>query len=1126
MRIHASTAVALVLTVGLGVAAPTQPTAAPAVDPLLQGFQDPPTSARPRVWWHWMNGNITQEGIRLDLEWMKRVGIGGFQNFDAALATPQVVPKRLAYMTPEWDEAFRFAADLAEQDGLEMAIASSPGWSESGGPWVKPEEAIKKLVWSETDIPGGQRFKGKLANPPAVPGPFQDVPAAGEFGDAPRESPRFYRDISVLAYASPDVVEPHATVSVAGQLVGGQVLNDGSLAKGVMVKLGASNAASCITFAYDKPTSITSLTLGLPVGGDFFRSPLAFPVLEASNDGVTFRKVSDVPSGGFVQHTISFHAVSGRQFRVCFRPPPAPYSDLLEAAAPGVDMSGPFGSPGTPTEGIEVLELRLFTTPQVNRFEAKAGFELVPDYYAIPTEPVAASETVAPMGIVDLTSRMKADGTLDWSAPPGRWKVVRFGYSLTGSVNHPATAEATGLEVDKLDRAHVKSYIETYLEKYQKLLGPTRMGGQGVRALLTDSIESGSQNWTESLPAEFKRRRGYDLTQWMPTLTGVIEGSAAETDRFLYDFRRTIAELISDSHYAQIAESAKARGLTLYGESLEQGRPVLGDDMEMRRYTSVPMAAMWAYSAKQGNPTPTRYADIRGAASVAHIYGQNLVAAESLTSAFAPWNFAPRDLKPMIDMEFLLGVNRPVIHTSVHQPLVDKGPGLRLAIFGQDFNRNETWAEQAGAWVSYLSRTAYMLQQGRFAADVLYFYGEEAPLTALYGDHLTPDAPVGYGFDFANTDVLLNRVKVSNGSLVTDSGMRYRLLYLGGSSLRMTLPVLKRIQALVNDGATVVGQRPIESPSLTDDQHVFQNLAESIWSPENSAAGRVMTGVDANTALQRLGVPADFEYRKPQADSEILFLHRHLQDGELYFVSNRKPTDEQVEATFNTVGRQPEIWHAESGKSEPVSYRIENGRTVMSLRFTPYDSFFVTFRRPDSAAPRALPDPITSSLANLAKGWTVSFQPGRGAATSPHAIELGSWTQASDPAIRYFSGTGIYTHSISVPSAWKHGHARLSLDLGEVRELAEVLVNGRSLGILWHPPYRVDVGDALHVGDNRLEVRVTNLWVNRLIGDAQPGAERVTFTVGLPYRADAPLRESGLLGPVRLEQVTEATRNE
>ena len=410
--------------------------------------------------------------------------------------------------------------------------------------------------------------------------------------------------------------------------------------------------------------------------------------------------------------------------------------------------------------------MRLFSRPLVNRCEEKAGFALVPD--------------------------------------------------------HPATAEATGLEVDKLDRAHVRSYIETYLDRYAKVLGPTRMGAQGVRALLTDSIESGPQNWTESLPAEFKRRRGYDLTPWMPALTGVIEASAADTDRFLYDFRRTLAELIADNHYGQIAESAKARGLILYGESLEQGRPVLGDDMEMRRHTTVPMAAMWTYSAKQGAPTPTRYADIRGAASVAHIYGQNLVAAESLTSAFAPWNFAPRDLKPMIDMEFLLGVNRPVIHTSVHQPLLDKPPGLTLAIFGQYFNRNETWAEQAGAWVSYLSRTAYLLQQGQFAADVLYFYGEEAPLTALYAEHVTPDAPAGYGFDFANPDVLLNRLKVSDGSLLSDSGMRYRLLYLGGSSSRMTLSVLKRIEALVRDGATVVGQRPTESPSLTDDQHVFR----------------------------------------------------------------------------------------------------------------------------------------------------------------------------------------------------------------------------------------------------------------------------------------------------------------
>ncbi|HEV7714564.1 MAG TPA: glycosyl hydrolase, partial [Steroidobacteraceae bacterium] len=783
-----------------------------------------------------------------DLDWMKRVGIGGVQNFDASLGTPQVVEKRLAYMTPEWQDAFRYAVDRAQENGLEVAIATSSGWSETGGPWVTPEQAMKKLVWSETEVAGGRELAAALPRPSGVAGPFQDAPMQPAFDGPPRPTPDFYRDISVIAYEMPPHIESSRAVARIGtKVIDAALLTDGALTNGVAITPG-TDAESCIAFDYPKPERMASLRLALRIGADFFRSPLAMPVLESSLDGASFRKVADVPSGNLIQHTVSFPAVTARYFRVCFTPPPKAFTDLLDAAAPGADMAGPLGPPGGgASAGVAVLELRLLPNAQIHRFEEKAAFAFVPDYYAIPTPPVEPGEAIPQARVIDLTSRMSADGKLRWMAPKGRWRVLRFGYSLTGQTNHPATEEATGLEVDKLDRARVKAYLDTYLAGYEKVLGPSRIGAQGLRALLVDSIEVGPQNWTESLPLEFKSRRGYDLTPWMPTLAGVIVGSAADSERFLYDFRRTLAELISDSHYAQIADSARSRGLIQYGEALEQGRPVLGDDMEMRRHASIPMAAMWTFTEKSGAP-PTRYADIRGAASVAHIYGQNLVAAESLTSAFAPWNFAPRDLRPMIDLEFVLGVNRPVIHTSVHQPLTDKAPGLSLAIFGQYFNRNESWAEQAGPWVSYLSRTAYLLQQGRFAADVLYFYGEEAPLTALFGERTTSDAPTGYGFDFANTDVLLNRVQVRDGALVTETGMRYRVLWLGGSSSRMTLPVLKRLAALVSEGATVVGSRPIESPSLTDDPKEFQSIAAGVWSKANADSGRVLSGTDVNTA--------------------------------------------------------------------------------------------------------------------------------------------------------------------------------------------------------------------------------------------------------------------------------------
>lgn len=1095
--------------------APTNP------DALYREFLEPPSSAKPRVWWHWMNGNITKEGIRLDLEWMSRVGIGGFQNFDAALLTPQVVPKRLIYMTPEWIDALSYTVDLAEQHGLEMAIAASPGWSETGGPWVQPEQAMKKLVWSETQIEGGKRFAGKLREPPNTTGPFQDVPQAATITTHPKPGVKYYADAAVIAYpiSGRDEPVPVVSESVGGAPIDAGVLRDGALTNSVKVKFGTTAAPGCLVYDYRRPATIASLLLGLPIGSDFFRSPLATPVLEASDDGKSFRKVADVPSGVIAQHTISFAPVSARYFRVCFAPPPPPFTDLLDATAPGANMLGLFNA-GKRAASIEVNELQLFATPRVHHAEEKAGFAHASNYYAIPTAAVDAALAVPTAKVIDLTREMKPDGTLAWTPPKGRWKVLRFGYSLTGKENHPATPEATGLEVDKLDREHVKAYLDTYLGNYERAVGAQRVGAKGIRALLVDSIEVGSQNWTETLPAEFRRRRGYELAPWMPALVGVIVGSAEQTDNFLYDFRRTLGELLADNHYGQVAQTAKARGLIQYGEALEQGRPTLGDDMEMRRHASIPMAAMWTYSPKVGAPTPPRFADIRGAASVAHIYGQNLVAAESLTSAFAPWAHSPRDLKPMIDMEFVLGINRPVIHTSVHQPLADRTPGLTLAIFGQFFTRNESWAEQAGPWMTYLSRTSHMLQQGRFAADVAYFYGEEAPLTALYREQPTLDAPTGHGFDFVNADVVLNRLQVDDGDLVTTTGMRYRVLYLGGTSERMTLPVLRRIEQLVAQGATVAGKGPIATPSLADDAQEFAATADRLWSGGSKTKGKVIAARDANDALAQLGVMRDFDYVKPQPDSDIMFLHRRLDDGEAYFLTNRKSREEMIQADFRVTGKRPEIWRADTGRKQPVSYRIESGTTSVMLRFAPHDAYFVVFRETPTIDRAVLSPTSVTPLTTLTGNWNVTFQPGRGGPADARKLAAGSWSDNPDPAVRYFSGTASYSRELSVPAAWTAGSGRLMLDLGEVHELAEVLVNGRSLGIVWHPPYRVDITDAVRRGANRIEAHVTNLWVNRLIGDAQPNVkEKITFTTFPPYLPDAPLRPSGLIGPVRLEHV-------
>jgi len=1089
-------------------------------DPLLAGFETPPATARPRVWWHWMNGNITKEGIKLDLEWMHRVGIGGFQNFDAALGTPQVIDKRLVYMTPEWQDAFRYATTLADQLGLEEAIAGSPGWSESGGPWVTPAQAMKKVVWSETRIAGGQHFHGLLPAPPRSGGPFQNVPFVRGLGEDNYEPPSYYADTLVQAVRIPDaeIAAPRPTITASAGSLDGALLDDGDFAHAVSLPLSADGSPEWILFDFGQPTEVRGLSYSKFDHGPMeqFTGAPAGPELQASDDGVSFRTIASVPPGAGVAVTLSFAPVKARYFRAWFA--------VAAKAAGGLDIDfSTLGiAPPKPPTAIRIAELALHAGARLHRFQEKAGFVLNPDVSQLASPAVSSDLVVAKADVIDLSGHMQKDGTLDWTAPPGQWAVLRFGYSPTGFTNHPASPEGTGLEVDKLSAEHVRRYMTRYLDNYQSAVGAL-MGKRGLQYVINDSYEAGPANWTDDFIAEFTQRRGYDPRPWMATLTGRVVESAAASDRFLWDYRRTLADLIAAHHYDLISAMLKERGLGHYGESHESGRAFIGDGMEAKRSNDVPMSAMWTQLPGSNADQPGYNADIRESASVAHIYGQNLVAAESLTAASGAWAWSPETLKPTADKELAMGLNRFVIHTSVHQPLVGKGPGIGLGPFGQWFTRNETWAEPAKAWVSYLARSSWMLQQGRFVADVAYFYGEDTNLTALFGQ-AGPPVPAGYNFDYVNADALMHKLTVMQGDLVTDSGMRYRVLALDPHSTLMSLPVLRTLRDLVAAGATLVGPRPAATPSLADDEGEFHRLVDALWGQSDGVhgygKGHVYRGGTLSAALEGLGVEPDFTYTKPVPDTELLAVHRRLAAGDLYFVSNRSAQARALSATFRVSGRAPELWHADTGMRERAGYRIEGARTTVPLRLEPWGSVFVVFRKPTKARQLTLPVATEKTLQSVGGPWSVSFDNGRGAPAGTRMDALHSWSESMDAGIRYYSGTATYTREVRVAVSDRVAGAKVWLDLGEVKNLAEVILNGHNLGVVWKPPFRVDMTRALRPGSNTLQVKVTNLWVNRLVGDRQPGVtDPVTFTVPRFYKADSPLLPSGLLGPVRIIRI-------
>ncbi|MCB1512862.1 MAG: hypothetical protein KDJ36_18360, partial [Hyphomicrobiaceae bacterium] len=411
-----------------------------------------------------------------------------------------------------------------------------------------------------------------------------------------------------------------------------------------------------------------------------------------------------------------------------------------------------------------------------------------------------------------------------------------------------------------------------------------------------------------------------------------------------------------------------------------------------------------------------------------------------------------------------------------------------------------------------------LLQQGRNVADVGYFYGEEAPLTGLYSKSPVKDAPTAHAWDFVNAGALMGALANEGDELVTPGGARYKALYLGGSSYRMTLGALGKLAELVEGGATVIGKPPESSPALTDDAGQFAALVKKLWPGGDMTRlgkGRVIALDDVEAGLHAIGVGPDFRFTGGGKAASIPFVHRKLADGDSYFLVNQKDRTETIEAHFRVTGKAPRLWRAETGTSEPLSYRIENGETIVPLTLGADESVHILFREPAKADALTVAAREPVAVDTLDSGWSVGFQKDRGAPESIDMEQLSPLDEHAEPGVKYFSGIATYTREFDTPKGWKPGK-RLLIDLGEAREVAEVIVNGKHAGYAWHAPYTVDIGKVARKGANTLEVRVANLWVNRLIGDAQPGADKVAWTALPAYRPDAPLRRSGLIGPVRL----------
>lgn len=879
--------------------------------PLDQGFANPPDSARPHTWWHWINGNVTKVGITADLEAMKQIGIGGAQIFNVDLGIPH---GPVGFMSPEWRDMVKHAAAEADRLGLELVIHNCAGWSSSGGPWNTPAHAMQMVTVSERRVKGPAHLDEVLAQPPTRNG--------------------YYHDIAVLAFHTPegegpDMLSLNPKITSSAPDFNPAPMLDGDPNTSSVLRLRDARKPGTIQFELAAPFTVRSLSF-LAGGGGGNRIEL-----QLSDDGQEFRPVAafNVPEPTILRPvlTLTFPPATGRFFRLAvFRGP-------REAGA------------------VSIAELRLESGYRIRDLGPKAGFVRGGDYTPDRSE-IPPSLVIPRAGVADISSSMDAQGHLVWDVPAGDWTILRLGHTPTGKNNHPAPPEGTGLECDKCSREALDAHFAGMVGKVLGDLGPLA-GQRGLRGVLIDSYEVDAQNWTPLMREEFAKRRGYDPLPYLPVMTGRVVDSLEVSERFLWDLRRTLADLYADNYYGYFADLVHQHGMQMSAECYGNGN---FDDLQCAGRVDIPMSEFW-----NGGGTDNQCA--KGASSGAHVWGKSVVGAESFTSdePESRWQHDPYSMKALGDLVWTGGVNRFIFHRYAMQPWTGLYPAMTMGPFGVNLERTLTWWEQGQAWMKYIARSQYLLQAGLFVADLCYFQGEGAPVSLPSRGGLQPPPPPGYDYDGCDLAALLTRMTVRDGWIVLPDGMSYRVLVLPERQT-MTPVLLRKIREMVQAGATVYGPRPTVSPSLQDfpncDREV-QTLADEMWGDCDGKAvtehrlgqGAIIWGKPLAQVLKDQRLPPDFEAGGSRVPN-VVYIHRAVDGAQCYFVSSQSPIAQTVECTFRAAGKVPELWHPDTGEMEraPV-YKEADNRVTVPIHFDPAGSVFVVFRQPAAGA-----DPVVA----------------------------------------------------------------------------------------------------------------------------------------------------------------------
>ena len=1047
MRLKHLITSAAVLT-GLSLASSScspQPESA-SITTVEENFMSPPDSVRIAVYWYWLNDNLSPEGAVKDLQAMKKAGITRAQI--GMIGIEDLPYGEATYNSELWWKTLRQALKTAGELDIEIGIFNCPGWSQSGGPWIKPEESMRHIISAQTVVEGPGEQTITL---PAIEGACQDE--------------------AVIAY--PAFGKEAFTQSWTLSKNEGQALNT--------------------QFRLDKPATVRSLEVRVS-------SPIRTTAVLKSKTGNDWKEVKSFDIDRFnPQNIVGFDPYAP----IIVSLPEEEVSEMMLEIAPA---------------GAGKLELTLSEQPKIERNAekqlAKMCQEPLPmwDYYMWDDQPAYSTSdwTVDPAKVVVLTSDVK-DGKLTWNVPEGKWIISRIGMATTGVTNSPASPEATGLEVDKLNKEHLQSHFDAYIGEIMRRIPAEER--KTFRIVVEDSYETGGQNWTDGLTEKFTERYGYSPLPYLPVLQGVPVGSNEMSDRFLWDLRRLVADLIATEYVGGLKEISNKHGLTTWLENY--GHWGFPSEFLLYGGQSDEIAGEYWSEGTLGD------IENRAASSCGHIYGKNKIWAESCTAAGNPFGRYPNVMKQRVDRFFTEGINASLLHLFIHQLDTPEEPGL-AAWFGNEFNRKNVWFEQLDLFTDYLRRCNYVLQQGRYVADAAYFIGEDAP--KMTGE-CNPPLPEGYSFDYINADILKNHARVKDGHLILDSGMEYSVLVLPKQDT-MRPEMLECIEKLVADGLTVVGPEPKRSPSLAgypDADKAVSERAAKMWASGTKfntfGKGKVWAdGTGLAEVFANLNLIPDLSVA--QGEKMPLFIHRTLHDAEIYFVANPYEAPLNISATFRTdTDLVPQLWNPATGtvRTLPQFERAASGEGItVPLQFEALESAFIVFRKSIKAPESGLNYPELTTVADITGNeWTISFDPERRGPKEPVKVNsLFDWSQHADKAIANYSGKAIYTTTFNLPAA---PSGEYYVDLGKVMVMARVKVNGQDAGGVWTDPYRVNITPFVKEGDNTLEVEVVNTWRNRLVGDAALAPEERLTKVNLEVAtASEPLQAAGLLGPVRI----------